>query len=134
MAVQPPDATSTSVPSPRRRSIGTPSTSFNAALEMARISKPGPAERRQVCLVAQPSIAFQILVGQRAVNGHTAHAESLRNGGCGFSASVHPLSQSHFRLVQHLWATRYREYRDRYRDMATSLGFDGHIAWSEAMP
>ena len=28
---------------------------------------------------------------------------------------------------------RYREYRDRYRDMAQSLGFEGHIAWAEAM-
>ncbi len=28
----------------------------------------------------------------------------------------------------------YREYRDRYRDMARSLGFEGHIAWAEAMP
>src|SRR6516164_1019224 len=27
----------------------------------------------------------------------------------------------------------YREYRDRYRTMATSLGFEGHIAWAEAM-
>ena len=29
---------------------------------------------------------------------------------------------------------RYREYRDRYRDMAKTLGFEGHIAWAEAMP
>ncbi len=28
----------------------------------------------------------------------------------------------------------YRDYRDRYRDMATLLGFDGHITWAEAMP
>ena len=28
----------------------------------------------------------------------------------------------------------YCDYRDRYRDMATSLGFEGHIAWAEAMP
>ncbi len=28
----------------------------------------------------------------------------------------------------------YREYRDHYRDMATSLGFEGHIEWAEAMP
>jgi hypothetical protein len=28
----------------------------------------------------------------------------------------------------------YREYRDRYRDMAKTLGFEGHIAWAEAMP
>ena len=27
----------------------------------------------------------------------------------------------------------YREWRDRYRAMATELKFDGHIAWAEAM-
>ena len=27
----------------------------------------------------------------------------------------------------------YREFRDRYRDMAKTLGFEGHIAWAEAM-
>ncbi|MDT5056618.1 MAG: hypothetical protein QOF66_4984 [Mycobacterium sp.] len=30
-------------------------------------------------------------------------------------------------------AASYREYRDRYRAMATSRGFEGHIAWAEAM-
>jgi hypothetical protein len=29
---------------------------------------------------------------------------------------------------------RYREYRDRYRDMAKTLGFEGHTDWAEAMP
>jgi len=29
---------------------------------------------------------------------------------------------------------RYRDYRDRYRAMATSLGFEGHMKWAEAMP
>ena len=28
----------------------------------------------------------------------------------------------------------YCDYRDRYRDMATSLGFEAHIGWAEAMP
>jgi hypothetical protein len=28
----------------------------------------------------------------------------------------------------------YRDYRDRYRAMATSLCFEGHMAWAEAMP
>jgi hypothetical protein len=28
----------------------------------------------------------------------------------------------------------YRDLRDRYRDMARKLGFEGHIAWAEAMP
>jgi class 3 adenylate cyclase len=30
--------------------------------------------------------------------------------------------------------TAYRDHRDRYRAMATSLGFEGHMKWAEAMP
>jgi hypothetical protein len=30
--------------------------------------------------------------------------------------------------------TAYRDYRDRYRALATELGFEGHMAWAEAMP
>jgi hypothetical protein len=28
----------------------------------------------------------------------------------------------------------YKQFRDRYRDMAKRLGFEGHIALAEAMP
>lgn len=28
----------------------------------------------------------------------------------------------------------YRDHRDSYRAMATSLGFEGHLSWAEAMP
>jgi hypothetical protein len=28
----------------------------------------------------------------------------------------------------------YAHLRDRYRDMARTLGFEGHMAWAEAMP
>jgi hypothetical protein len=28
----------------------------------------------------------------------------------------------------------YAHFRDRYRDMAKMLGFEGHIEWAEAMP
>jgi hypothetical protein len=31
-------------------------------------------------------------------------------------------------------AAAYAQFRDRYRDMARSLEFEGHIAWAEAMP
>jgi len=31
-------------------------------------------------------------------------------------------------------AAAYTHFRDRYRDMAKTLGFEGHIAWAEAMP
>jgi class 3 adenylate cyclase len=30
--------------------------------------------------------------------------------------------------------TEYRDFRDRYRDMAKTLGFEGHIVWAQAMP
>ena len=30
--------------------------------------------------------------------------------------------------------TAYLDYRERYRAIATSLGFEGHIAWAEEMP
>jgi hypothetical protein len=31
-------------------------------------------------------------------------------------------------------ATAYAQFRDRYRDMAKTLGFEGHTEWAEAMP
>ena len=30
--------------------------------------------------------------------------------------------------------TAYQDYRDRYRDMAKTLGFEGHMKWADAMP
>jgi hypothetical protein len=34
----------------------------------------------------------------------------------------------------HRDAAAYTDLRDRHRDMAKTLGFEGHIAWAEAMP
>ena len=31
-------------------------------------------------------------------------------------------------------AAAYAHFRDRYRDMARSLSFEGHMEWAEAMP
>jgi hypothetical protein len=31
-------------------------------------------------------------------------------------------------------AVAYADFRDRYRAMARTLDFEGHIAWAEAMP
>jgi hypothetical protein len=50
-------------------------------------------------------------------------------------------------VIQEIWLLRlrallarahgddaaYAQFRDRYRDMAKTLGFEGHIAWAEAM-
>jgi len=53
----------------------------------------------------------------------------------GFVLHELPLLRLRALLAQALGdESAYREYRDRYRDMAKSLGFEGHIAWGEAMP
>jgi hypothetical protein len=45
------------------------------------------------------------------------------------------LLRLHALLAQaHGDTTAYVHLRDRYRDMAKTLGFEGHIAWAEAMP
>jgi hypothetical protein len=31
-------------------------------------------------------------------------------------------------------AAAYAHFRDHYRDVARTLGFEGHIAWADAMP
>ena len=36
--------------------------------------------------------------------------------------------------LAHSDAAAYADFRDRYRDMATSLGYEGHMEWAEAMP
>jgi adenylate cyclase len=66
-------------------------------------------------------------------------------------AAVHRLSNIH---ASHVWAIRevtvqrlgallaqargdetaYREFRDRYRAMATEYGYEGHMEWAAAMP
>ena len=39
-------------------------------------------------------------------------------------------------LLAHAYGDQatYRDYRDRYRHMAKTLGFEGHMKWAEAMP
>jgi adenylate cyclase len=39
-------------------------------------------------------------------------------------------------VVNEIWLLRLRALlaRDRYRALATSLGFEGHMKWAEAMP
>ncbi len=40
--------------------------------------------------------------------------------------------QAHVAQAQGDDAT-YRDFADRYRKMAAELGFEGHMAWAEAM-
>ena len=53
----------------------------------------------------------------------------------GFVLNEIPLLRMRALLARaHGDGTAYHDYRDRYRAMATSLGFEGHMKWAEAMP
>ncbi len=52
----------------------------------------------------------------------------------GFVLNEIPLLRMRALLARaHGGEAAYCDYRDRYRAMATSLGFEGDIAWAEAM-
>ena len=48
---------------------------------------------------------------------------------CGAPVAAHGPSAEYKQVT-----VLYRAFRDRYRAMATSLGFEGHMAMAEAMP
>jgi class 3 adenylate cyclase len=77
---------------------------------------------------------------ERCANGDVAEAqaavERLASAPAdeGLAAREIWLLRLHTLLARaHGDVARYREYRDRYRDMAKMLGFEGHIAWAEEM-
>jgi multidrug efflux pump subunit AcrA (membrane-fusion protein) len=78
---------------------------------------------------------------QRGANGDVTEAEAA-------IARLAAAQGDEGRVIRDIWLLRmrallaraqgddtaYRDYRDRYRAMATSLGFEGHMKWAEAMP
>jgi hypothetical protein len=50
---------------------------------------------------------------------------------------AYPSSKSRYCGCAHYWRggdeAAYRDLRDRYRSMAESLAFEGHIAWAKAL-
>jgi hypothetical protein len=77
----------------------------------------------------------------RGADGDVAEAEAAIE-----RLAVAPADED--RIIRDIWLLRlhallarahgdaaaYAELRDRYRDMAKTLGVEGHIAWAEAMP
>ena len=76
----------------------------------------------------------------RGADGDTAEAEAVIE-----RLATAPADEP--RVIRDIWLLRlrallarahgdavaYAELRDRYRDMAKTLGLEGHIAWAEAM-
>ena len=89
--------------------------------------------------VPATGILVETLV-DRATDGDVAEAETATEQLAAASAELGG--------VQDVWVLRlrslvarahgdepgYRDYRDRYRKMATDLGFEGHMQWAEEMP
>ena len=77
----------------------------------------------------------------RGADGDVAEAEAaidrLGAARTGASLAVRDIWPLRLRALL-AWAqgdtAAYAQLRDRYRDMAKTLGFEGHIAWAEAMP
>jgi hypothetical protein len=77
----------------------------------------------------------------RAADGDMAEAEAAVD-------QLADVSAHHAWVISEVWLLRlrpllaraqghdtgYRDYRDRYRDMASTVGFEGHMKWAQAMP
>ena len=86
------------------------------------------------------ALLVELLIRRRA-NGDLEEAQALIDRlaavpvDVGFVLYEVPLQRMRTLLARaHGDEAGYRQFRDRYRAMATSLGFEGHIAWAEAMP
>jgi class 3 adenylate cyclase len=82
----------------------------------------------------------EVLLARRG-DGDLAEAEAalnrLANVSVDFSWAVRDIEVLRLRALlarAHDDAAAYAHFRDRYRAMAKSLDFEGHIAWAEAMP
>jgi hypothetical protein len=94
--------------------------------------------------VAVGTIATGVLVEtllDRGADGDVAEAEAaierLEAAPADEVLVVHEIWLFRLRALlarTHADAVAYAHLRDRYRDMAKTLGFEGHIAWAEAMP
>ena len=91
------------------------------------------------CIVATAVLVETLL--ERGADGDVAEAEAAIE-----RLAVAPADEG--LVIHEIWLLRlrallarargedtaYRHYRDRYRAMARSLGFEGHMKWAEAMP
>jgi hypothetical protein len=90
--------------------------------------------------VAAPGVLVETLL-DRGANADVAEAEAAIE-------RLATASADEGLVIRDIWLLRlrallarargddaaYADFRDRYRDMAKTLGFEGHIAWVEAMP
>ena len=113
----------------------------DGAIEMARAVADGAYESGDMIWRGRATAVLVELLVRRGSAGeqHEAQAVIDRLAAVptdpGFVLNEIPLLRMRALLARaHGDETAYRDYRDRYRELARSLGFEGHIVWAEAMP
>jgi hypothetical protein len=113
---------------------------LDGALRQLRPALDDLFNTRQTWCIPVTAMLVELLVG-RGTQGDVAEAEAAINRLAALPTDdVWAARDITVLRLDALFArargdeTGYRDYRDRYRDMAKTLGFDGHIAWAEAMP
>jgi hypothetical protein len=111
---------------------------------MARSADPA-SYATVVCYVYNPGIPVGVLrsddSAMREIDGDVAEAEAaierLATARADEGLVLRDIWLLRLRALlarAHGDAAAYADFRDRYRDMARTLEFEGHIAWAEAMP
>jgi adenylate cyclase len=102
----------------------------NGAYESGDMIWPGRATNVLVELLVRRGSAADQREAQAAIDRLAAVPTDP-----GFVLHELPLLRSRALLARaHSDAAAYADFRDAYRDMARTLGFEGHIAWAEEMP
>jgi adenylate cyclase len=113
----------------------------DGAISVIRKSLDDMITRRQLsyCIPATGVLVETLL--ERGTDGDVNEAQNAVARLASASANKDLVISEIWSLRLHALLTKargdesaYREFRDRYRAMATSLGFEGHMAWAEAMP
>ena len=112
----------------------------DGAISVMRKSAEEVFTRRQIMYCSQATAFLVETLLDRGADGDAAEAEAAVA-----KLAALPADGS---VIRDIWllrlrallarahgdATAYAHFRDRYRDMARTLGFEGHIAWAETMP
>ena len=111
------------------------------AVELAQTVVDGMFDSGGSILIALATSALAEALLQRGGQGDFEDAQAAINRLAavptdpGFVLNEIPLLRLRALLARaHGDEAGYRDYRDRYRAMAISLGFEGHMKWAEAMP
>ena len=116
------------MPKPRQRCLTT---------LVSCTSRPRPAPKRQYRHLADGDVVEEDVAVGMAACRHEVAVQQKAGPSVGAARDYQQgrAAWQFFALLARAQGddARYRDYRDRYRAMATSLGFDGHMKWADVL-